>query len=446
MEDKIKQDAIKEAEEHWENGLKQKFKEQLTNCMIEPLSELNNQIKNFEKSMTNHILSLNEKFEKKYNKQMIQIQQQSNIQINNIINNNPIENKNELMKAHIDFSTYTNPPLKNLILPNDSNILINLILYCFINIRTFISYYLNPAKKEKIMWKSKDNPNKLGTAFLNLLDHYWKSKLDEYSPLDIHQILNNLMKNNYNTQNPGLIFECILSQLNSELSPNQVNENINKENDPYLIFSREKVFEGFKKRYKTPTKISNCFYNIIETEFKCESCDTTSYSIENLPIINIYLQANKDKRYNNLSFREHFKTLLIDKNEEKINEDCLICGSKKSKFINKHILDTTELIIININRNNDPNNLVEFKYPEVIDKKDIINATKAPVFNEMKYEIFCVIKKYKIYNNSQFLMFCKNFINDTWYSYNIKNIRKVDIKEVFMDSKKTCLIIYKNKV
>ena len=206
MEDKIKQDAIKEAEEHWENGLKQKFKEQLTNCMIEPLSELNNQIKNFEKSMTNHILSLNEKFEKNYNKQMIQIQQQSNIQINNIINNNPIENKNELMKTHIDFSTYTNPPLKNLILPNDSNILINLILYCFINIRTFISYYLNPAKKEKIMWKSKDNPNKLGTAFLNLLDHYWKSKLDEYSPLDIHQILNNLMKNNYNTQNPGLIY------------------------------------------------------------------------------------------------------------------------------------------------------------------------------------------------------------------------------------------------
>ena len=158
------------------------------------------------------------------------------------------------------------------------------------------------------------------------------------------------------------------------------------------------------------------------------------------------MQANKDKIYNNLSFREHFKTLLIDKNEEKINEDCLICGSKKSKFINKHILDTTELIIININRNNDPNNLVEFKYPEMIDKKDIINATKAPVFNEMKYEIFCVIKKYKIYNNSQFLMFCKNFINDTWYSYNIKNIRKVDIKEVFMDSKKTCLIIYKNKV
>ena len=100
------------------------------------------------------------------------------------------------------------------------------------------------------------------------------------------------------------------------------------------------------------------------------------------------------------------------------------------------------MIIVNINRNNDPNNMVEFNFPPILDKDDIIDKTKNHVYHKMKYEILCVIKKYKVNNNDFFLLFCKNFINNEWYAYNNNKIRKTDFNEVNSDNKTTCLIIY----
>ena len=398
----------------------------------------------FETSVKNHINSLEKDFENKFNTQITQLQQQQGNDNKNLVNNNniniPLENDDELRKIHIDFHNVKNPSLKNIILSPDFNPLINLILNCFINIRTFILYYLNPSKEAKIMRKSNGNPNILGPVFLKLLDHAWKSKVDEYTATELHQILKKLMKENYNTQNPGLIFHFILYQLNEELRPEPLNENI--PSNPHIIFNREKVFELFRRHYGLPLKIQNSFYNVIEIEKRCSICGTISYSFENLPIINIYLEAQAENIYNNISLLEHFQTLLTDKNEEKITEDCLACGSKSNKFISKNILDNNEIIIININRFNDPNYMVEFKYPEKIEKKDIINQSKTPNFRNAKYEIFCVLKQYKINNNFQYLLFIKNFVNNTWYSYNNQYIRKTDINEATSNYKNTCLIIY----
>ena len=115
---------------------------------------------------------------------------------------------------------------------------------------------MNPSKEEKIMKKSNGINNILGPVFLKLIDHSWKSKFNEYTPEKMHQILKNLMKGDYNTQNPGLIYKYILSQLHSELCPNELN-NGNIEKDPYLKYNEDKVFEDFQKNYQN-TKISNC--------------------------------------------------------------------------------------------------------------------------------------------------------------------------------------------
>ena len=443
MEDKIKQEAMKEVEEDWENNLKNSFKDQLNKCLINELTNLKIQMNDFETSVKNHINSLEKDFENKFNNQITQLQQQENDNKNLVKSNNiniPLENDDELRKIHIDFHKVKNPSLKNIILSPDFNPLINLILNCFINIRTFILYYLNPTKESKIMRKSNGNANILGPVFLKLLDHGWKSKVDEYTPSELHQILKKLMKENYNTQNPGLIFHFILYQLNEELRPEPLNENI--PSNPHIIFNREKVFELFRRHYGLPLKIQNSFYNVIEIEKRCSICGTISYSFENLPIINIYLEAQAENIYNNISLLEHFQTLLTDKNEEKITEDCLACGSKSNKFISKNILDTNEIIIININRFNDPNNMVEFKYPEKIEKKNLINQSKTTNYQNFKYEIFVVLKQYKINNNFQYILYIKNFVNNTWYSYNNQNIRKTDINEATSDYKNTCLIIY----
>lgn len=303
---------------------------------------------------------------------------------------------------------------------------------------------MNPSKEEKIMKKSNGINNILGPVFLKLIDHSWKSKFNEYTPEEMHQILKNLMKGDYNTQNPGLIYKYILSQLHSELCPNELN-NGNIEKDPYLKYNEDKVFEDFQKNYQN-TKISNCLYNIIKTQKRCEGCGTIQYSMENLPIIDIFLQANENDKYNNISFKEHFNSLLLDKEEEIVNEDCIICNIKKDKVVSKNLYYSSDLIIININRDKDPNNLVQFNYPEVFEKKDIINDKNDKSFKNIIYEIFCVIKKDKANNNSQFKLFCKNFINNQWYSYDNRNIKISNLNEAISDSRNTYLIIYKNKL
>ena len=451
MKNKIKQEAKKEAEQLWENDFKKSFQDKLNNYFMDELKGLKKNFKVREESMFNYINSLDKKLEDKFNLQVSKLQQQKSFnQDFNLFNNNEEikeedESDDQLRKKDINLKSITNPPLKKIIPPENSNSLINLLLNCIINIRSLIAYYLNREKENKIMRKPNGNPNILGPAFLKLLDHTWKSKYNQYIPNEIHQIMKNLMKDMYDTQNPGLIFQLFLTQLNNELSQDQLNKNDNLQEDPYIIFNRDKLLEKFKMQNNQNTKIQNCFYNIIETEKRCKSCETVSYSLEYFPIINIYLHAHEIDIYNKLSFLEHFKTLLIDKNEEKINENCIICDGKTEKYVSKHILDTNQVIIININRHNDPNNIVEFNFPEIIEKKDFINLNKAEKYYEFKYEIFCVLKKYKINNNYQYILFCKNFINNTWYSYNNQDIRKSELKEAMSDSKNACLIIYEIK-
>jgi len=444
MEDKIKQEAMKQADDDWENNLQNTFKDQLNNCLLNELKNLRIQMNDLETSVKKHIDSLEKDFDTKFNNQIsqLQLQQQENDKDNKKLTNNiPIENDDELRKIFIDLKTVQNPCLKNIILCPGFNPLINLILNCLINIKSLVSYYFNPKRDDKISGKLKNKVNILCPAFRKLFDHAWKGKLNEYSPIELHQILKKLMKENYNTQNPGYIFHFILFQLNEELRQDKINENM--PNEPNIIFSREKVLELFKLRNHEAIKIQNTFYNIIEIEKRCQICGTISYSFEHLPIINIYLEAQAENIFNKISLLEHFRTLLTDKNEEKITEDCLACGSKSNKFISTDIIDNREVIIININRFNDPNNMVEFNYPEKIEKKNIINQSKSSVFDNYKYEIFCVLKQYKINNNFQYLLFCKSFVNNTWYSYNNQYIRKTDLKEATSDNKNTCLIIYK---
>ena len=75
-------------------------------------------------------------------------------------------------------------------------------------------YYLNPIKEDKILKISKENPNKayLGPSFLKLLDHLWKSNQKEYAPMKIHNFLKKSMKNDYNTNDAGLIIQYILKK------------------------------------------------------------------------------------------------------------------------------------------------------------------------------------------------------------------------------------------
>ena len=78
MEDQAKEKAIKEANELWENQLKNDFSNHINKCLMETLNSLNKELNNFDESMKNHIQTLDKDFEKKFEAQISQIKEQCN--------------------------------------------------------------------------------------------------------------------------------------------------------------------------------------------------------------------------------------------------------------------------------------------------------------------------------------------------------------------------------
>ena len=279
MEESIEAQAEREAKEIWEKKLKNDFDEHINKCLMETLRELKNHLNSFDETMKTHMNELDQKFKKKFEEQISSLKQQSNInqnitnpfsQFNNNINNNEnmIETDDILRKREINLNEINEPSLKMLRLSINSNPLINLILYCLVNFKNILLYYFNSSKEEKILKKESGIKNVFGPAFLKLIDHYWKSKKNEYAPNDIHLILKNLIKNNYMTQNPGLIFENILCILNSELEQNSLNLAYDF-NSP-TSYNLPDVWNYFSQIYiKNPTKIKNSIYSMIGTEKIC---------------------------------------------------------------------------------------------------------------------------------------------------------------------------------
>ena len=489
MED-IKEQARKDVDRIWEEKLKQSFEEQINKAFAETLKDLKVEITNFNNSINNHIDNLDKDFEEKWNKkfenEMSKIEilkEQNNIKnnieqndfninennnfinnnnninnindykdyvekdfnINNNVDDNDFEDDEKLRKKAIDFGNLNKPTLNYLILQQNENPLINIILQCLSNIREVAQYYLNPLKENKILQKSKDNPNNtyLGPLFLKLLDHLWKSYKKEYNATEIHNVLKKLMLNNYNTNDASIIINFILNKLNEELNFNQEYPNLEQDN-PYDHFDADLTVKKFQDKFmKNRTQISDTFFSAIKIKKRCLQCNHEGYQyfFETSPVINIYLEENKENdNFNKLSFEQHFHSLLTVKEEQEIIEDCLICGSIQKKNQIKDVYTSSAVLIININREKDPNNKIYFRYPEFFDGKKMINAGMP------NYQLTTVIKKIRNYNNNNFeyISFYQNIIDKRWYSFNNQRIELIqdNYKNYIIDDKNTILLIY----
>ena len=259
--------------------------------------------------------------------------------INNINNNNLEDNDAQLRKKAIDFNSFNKPPLVKLELMNNHNLLINLILLCLSNIKSLLLYYFNQAKEQKILHKSKENPGRkfLGPSFLKLLDNLWKSQKQEYSPKEIHEVLNLLMNNKYGSNDPGVIMNCILNQLNNELILN--NPVNNGENDPFLQFDEKASLQKYGEIMRqSTTKISDCFFSTIKLQKNCKNCHYNSYFFRPSPVINIYIETMKnDLGINNLSLEENLYVYLTNEDNKCIKEFCQACCGESEKNVSQLI-------------------------------------------------------------------------------------------------------------
>ena len=444
MENQINLQARNEAKEIWEKELKNNFSVHMNNCLINALNNLQTQLKDFGGSMKTHIQSINQKYEQQLKEKNEEINQQSQ---DNLFKPNPFSiigqdnqdnqqnNQNDddiLRKKHIDLNMINMPSLKILNMPELANPLVNLILYCFANFKTFLSYYFGEKNEEKIIKK----PNILGPAFLKLIDNYWKSQINQYSTKEIHYTLHNILENTYFTQNPGLIFSSILNILSHELhpfKPSLINSNLNKYNE------NEVWMDFINTCYNNQTKIKNSFFVMKEIIKKCQSCNSNTFYMYNGPIITLYLEPNPNI-FNNLFFLlNHFDSLLISPKDRIINEFCQKCRFQTNQYVTKYILSPSEIIIFDINRDSDPNNIVSFNYPTELYSQNIIKKNLTNSVN-VKYELFSIIRKIQVNNSQQYILHCKNFVNGFWYSYNNKEI-KIENYPV-MDLKNVCLLIY----
>ena len=373
-----------------------------------------------------------------------------NNNINNMSNQNNMNNSNyninnlesdeSLRKKPIDLKQIHNPSLIILLEPNNSNQLINIILRCISNLSTILAYYFNLKKEEKILQKSKEDPNGayLGPSFLKLLDNLWKSSKKQYCPMELHSVLKKLMGNDYFSNNPGFIIEFILNQLNKELIDKPALNT--DESDDHL--NPKLSFQIFFKKFKScSTKISNCFFSTIKTQKKCISCNQITYFFHNTPVVNIILDStNKNIFFNQFSLNEHLNNLLMEDKDESINEYCNNCKIQTKKYIMKDIYLTFGLIIFYINREKDPNCQLSFNYPEKFNGKKLINKE----FGLYDYQLIIVVKKdpNENNNNGQYLVYCKNFTNNAWYLYNKQDIRIVQNTNEIFDNKNACILIY----
>ena len=351
------------------------------------------------------------------------------------------ENDENLRKKEINLLEMHNPLLINLTQVDKTNPLINIILQCLSNIKTLLFYYFNRSKEEKILQKSKQDPNNayLGPSFLKLLDHLWKSKKKEYSSEEIHKTLKKLMANDYNSNEPGKIISFILTKLHDELKKNQIQ---NEQDDPFSHFNEEEAYKNFFKIIdQQKTKITTSFYSTIKIQKRCQACNYPGYYFDAFPVINIFLELDNFVT-KNIPFEE-FNYHLTKKENDEIKEICYTCadGEEKKKIITNDIYYTSEILIININRDKDKNHEIIFKYPECFDPEKIFKNNNYKVYN-----LISVIKKDRGNNPYNYIGYCKNFIDNNWYSYNNEQIELVqDYKDKIFDEKNTHLLIYAGK-
>ena len=310
---------------------------------------------------------------------------------------------------------------KNLGLPMNSNALIKLVLHCLSNMKPLLNLYLN--QRTGMQQPFQNLPiyqNNLSTHFHKLIENYWNNN-NIYSLNDIDQIMKSLMNNNYYTTDPGLIFQTFLNRINFEEGSNSL-----KMNNNYIFnncYNYSTIMQYQNHFYKT--KIENCLYNIILTKKECKNCKQEQLFFQHLPIINLFVKDNK--------FNNTLKTDLISlakMNDNGNFEPCPICRNMLISSNTNNIYNTSKVIIFNLNRDYDRNNMIMVEFPFGFAKNKLVNQN---VLN-CNYELIAYIQK-KSYNN--FILNMKAS-NGQWYCYDNDTIRQ----ENYFDTRFVYTLIY----
>ena len=279
------------------------------------------------------------------------------------------------------------------------NYIINPILFCLANLEIFNEFILSEKKQE--IFSKFQGQNSLTVLFFHLLEEMRKINVISTNEISIHNFLGDKLEN-YLTQDPGVIIKSILSLIDEEMKL----ANINIEN-------------------RFSNLIPNNFSITMKTIKKCNAClHKEEISKEKKYVIDLFLFHTDFNIVEPL--QSVFNNLLSENDELNVDKICKMCGYET--IIIKEIENLNKYLIINLNREKDPNNTMKLIYSETL---NLIEEKEDGTNKKYQYKLISVLSDINInitnlamaqqlsiiqINKISFKIFFRNFINDKWYN------------------------------
>jgi hypothetical protein len=278
------------------------------------------------------------------------------------------------------------------------NYIINPILFCLANLEIFNEFILSEKKQE--IFSKFQGQNSLTVLFFHLLEEMRKINVISTNEISIHNFLGDKLEN-YLTQDPGVIIKSILSLIDEEMKL----ANINIEN-------------------RFSNLIPNNFSITMKTIKKCNAClHKEEISKEKKYVIDLFLFHTDFNIVEPL--QSVFNNLLSENDELNIDKLCKRC--RYETIIIKEIENLNKYLIINLNREKDPNNTMKLIYSETL---NLIEEKEDGTNKKYQYKLISVLSDINSninnlamaqqlsiiqINKISFKIFFRNFINDKWY-------------------------------
>ena len=277
------------------------------------------------------------------------------------------------------------------------NFIINPILFCLATLDIITEFSLKETEDNKKILNIIQGNNSFIDNFISLMKSMREKNLEpQYK--SVHRCLSNILNNVelYMSQDPEYIITTILKNLQNDI-------NLVKEYIPNIIA------DNFLSEIKKIKKCTKCKYICWEKLPKEENF-----------VFDLFLREPVEIKGEE-SLSSTFSNLLSGENEDKMK--CQICKEELSNTTNFKVLKN--YLILNINRDKDPNNEMKLKYSNIL---NITDSTE----KEYKFELILAltdietaknnlnIEQKKIINKrnkNNFKIFFKNFINNKYYKF-----------------------------
>ena len=267
------------------------------------------------------------------------------------------------------------PKFESMLNPNpkeDINHIINVILFILSNIRIFNNISLSKETVKNLNLQPHQNEKDFTKLFINLIKQLRDPQCNNVDYVPIHKYLKEELKEaEYYSKDPSKLFKLIFEMIKSDLKPAKNIDRIMEDN------------------FTTNSKITKMCEN-----GNCKK--TRIISERESTVIDLYLSKPEFLNTRNELQPELLKNLLLSEIYKYRTEICENCHFDMRFY---GIIEPKTYLFININRESAPNYKMRLLYPLSLK----INCEDYVLISALTTE------------NSKYILFYKNYINDKWY-------------------------------